>query len=473
MAPPVTTNEDPKAGEPVEEPVVEGGRSPDLDAAPEPPESPLAAALTPPTPTPGVIQPSAAPAAERKRRPESPAAWEGPIAVLWLTAPYAPLCATVVSVVAYLLLALPIDTQPAVPQVPIAAMTIGVVATAVLWVLVVLAGRPMTSAPSAQQRLYQELAHRYKNARDRLAQISPGNVQPSVEARNSLLYAQRALIGEENGPALRWAHAYGYVGVLRAIHRVEQEILVLEPREDLLGDIEHDELSLSRSTIDNRDILLGILASARTALNGLAGAVPGRIGPKDRATEAEARSKCANVRRSIELFRDDAREGLVRVRSQMQTWVIVLGWFTFLMFGLGVLAGAPPVYLMTAAALYLVGVGAAMTGRLRIGARQSSLSEDFGLGQVRLMATLLMSGLAAVGGVYLIALLPSLMPAQGTTISPVPALSTIFDLRTNTAALLYAALFGLLPETLTNALLRGADKLQSDLASSRPANTDR
>ena len=31
--------------------------------------------------------------------------------------------------------------------------------------------------------------------------------------------------------------------------------------EDLLGDIQYDELSLSRSTIDNRDILLGSLAS--------------------------------------------------------------------------------------------------------------------------------------------------------------------------------------------------------------------
>jgi hypothetical protein len=160
MAPPVTTNVDPKAGEPVEASVLEEGRSPDLDAAPEPPESPLAAALIPPTPSPGAIQPSAAAAPERKRRPESPAPWEGPIAVLWLTAPYAPLCATVVSVIAYFLLALPIDTQPAVPQVPIAALTVGVLATAVLWVLVVLVGRPMTSAPSAQQRLYQELAHR-------------------------------------------------------------------------------------------------------------------------------------------------------------------------------------------------------------------------------------------------------------------------------------------------------------------------
>jgi hypothetical protein len=108
----------------------------------------------------------------------------------------------------------------------------------VLWALAVLLGITMTSAPSAQPRLYLELAHRYKNVRDRLAQLTAGSsAQPSVEARNSLLYSNRVLIGEENGPALRWALAYGYVSVLRALHRAEQEIMIFEPREDLLGDI--------------------------------------------------------------------------------------------------------------------------------------------------------------------------------------------------------------------------------------------
>jgi len=120
-----------------------------------------------------------------------------------------------------------------------------------------------------------------------------------------------------------------------------------------------------------------------------------------------------------------------------------------------------------------VGMGACLAGRLRIGTRHTNSSEDFGLGQVRLLATLLMAGLAAVGGVYLVAALPQLLPAQGSTISPVPDLLTIFDLRTNTAALLYATIFGLLPQTLTDLILRGTDQLQDDLASSRPANSDR
>jgi len=283
------------------------------------------------------------------------------------------------------------------------------------------------------------------------------------------------LIGEENGPALRWAFAYGYVSVLRALHRAEQEIMIFEPREDLLGDIQYDELSLSRSTIDNRDILLGSLHSAKNALGPRAGgrSQPGLTAAKSRAIEAEARLKASTVRRAIDQFRDDCRDGVVRSRNQLLSWLLVLGWLTFAMFGLGVLTGAPPIHIMSAVALYLVGMGACLAGRLRIGTRHTNSSEDFGLGQVRLLATLLMAGLAAVGGVYLVAALPQLLPAQGSTISPVPDLLTIFDLRTNTAALLYATLFGLLPQTLTDLILRGTDQLQDDLASSRPANSDR
>ncbi len=391
---------------------------------------------------------------------------------LRLSAPLVPLIGALVAVGTYML-AMPIGSTPS-SDVPVRALVVGIVAGGAAWVAMILFGARLVAAPSAQPRLYLELAHRYKNARDRLAQLTPGTIQPSVEARNSLLYSQRVLIGEENGPALRWALAYGYVSVLRALHRAEQEILVLEPREDLLGDIAHDELALSRSSINNRDLLLADLAAARSAFSaGAAASVfHGRSLARERAVEAEARLKAETVRRAIDQFRDDARDGIVRSRNQLLTLVLVLGWLTFGMFGLVVLTGSAPMYLISVLGLFLVGVGAALGGRLRIGSRQRVIGEDFGLGQVRLLATLLMAGLAAVGGVYLVAAFPSLFPAQGAQINPVPALSTIFDLRTNTASLLYAAIAGLVPETLMNFILRGTDKLQSDLASSRPASTE-
>ncbi len=395
--------------------------------------------------------------------------------VLRLTAPLAPLCAAVASVLAYLLLSLPIESSPAVPQVPVGALAIGIAATGLLWVLVLMLGIPMTSAPSAQPRLYQELTHRYKNVRDRLGQLSAGPSQPSVEARNSLLFTNRALLGEENGPALRWALGFGYVNVLRAIHRVEQEILVLEPREDLLMDVGRDELSLSRSTIDNRDVLLTSLARVKTELSEQGPSAPsstGRRPAKVQPSETDARVKAVTARRALDQFRDDARDGIVRSRNQLLNLTFVLSSLTFGLFALSEMVGAPTIFLMSVAGLYLVGVGAACIGRLRIGTRHTSVSEDFGLHPARLLATLLMAGLIAVGGVFLVAALPSLLPAQAGG-NPIPALSAIFDLRSNTAALLYAAIFGVASETLTNLLFRGADRLQGDLLASRPANAER
>ena len=175
------------------------------------------------------------------------------------------------------------------------------------------------------------------------------------------------------------------------------------------------------------------------------------------------------VRNAINVFRDDARNGVIRARNQLLLVMLVVSTMTFVLLGVGEVIGVPTVYVMSVAALYLVGAIVRCFNRLRIEAKRSSAAEDFGLFQARLLATLLMSGLAAIGGVYLVAALPSLLPLEGVT-RAVPALSTIFDLTSNEAGVLYAAIFGLAPETLTNLLLQGADKLQGDLLASRPAN---
>jgi hypothetical protein len=178
-----------------------------------------------------------------------------------------------------------------------------------------------------------------------------------------------------------------------------------------------------------------------------------------------------SVRNAINVFRDDARNGVIRARNQLLVVMLVVSLATLALVGLAESIGVPTVYLTSAAALYLVGAIVGCFNRLRIEAKRSSAGEDFGLFQSRLLATLLMSGLAAIGGVYLVAALPSLIAVRDAAL-PVPRLSTIFDLTSNEASLLYAAIFGFAPETLTNLLLKGADKLQTDLLSSRPASAN-
>ena len=382
-----------------------------------------------------------------------------------LTGSLAPVLGQVVAVLVCPLLPARAGSLPDVPQVPAAALIVAVVVTIIVWVLEFFLMAPMMSSPKAQPRFYTELFYRYQRVRDRWDQLPPDEVPLDVQTQ--LDWARRALVGEDRGPSFRWALAYGYVSVLRAVHFAEEALILVERPERVLSDAVYDELSVGGSTIATRDALGRQIEDARS---GIAGADAPEGGPQSREKDRLAREKLRMVRSAIDGFRDDARDGVIRARNQLLIVMFVVSGLTFLLLGLAEASGVPVVCLTTVAALYLVGAVVGCFNRLRIEAKQSTAEEDFGLFQARLLAMILMSGLAAIGGVYLVAALPSLVTIQGVA-RPVPGLSTIFDLSSNNTILLYAAIFGLVPENLTKLLLGAADKLQSDLLTSGPAKS--
>jgi hypothetical protein len=415
-------------------------------------------------PSPAALAP---PAHSRDREsqdlPPLPGRWEGNFAALALTGYLAPVLGQVVAVLAYQVLPSQAGSSPAVPQVPVAALGIAAGVTIFVWLLEFLLVAPMMASPTALPRFYQELISRYQHVRDRWEILkSKADPAESKEAATQLDWGHRALTGADSRPALSWAMADGYVNVLRSVHSVEEALILVESPERVLSDAEYDVLSLTNSTIDTRGDLVEDIKAATADLAAA-------IQKADQAGDRQAREKLRTVRYAIHAFRDDAREGVIRARNQLLQLMFVVSALTFLLFGLAEIFGVPALCLITVAALYLVGAMVGCFNRLRIGAQQPSAEEDFGLYQARLMATLLMSGLAAVGGVYLMAALPALVPIEGVA-RTVPGLSTVFDLSSNTTSLLYAAVFGLVPENVTKLLAGTADKLQTDLLASRPAN---
>jgi len=394
--------------------------------------------------------------------------WEGGFSALVLTGSLAPVLGQVVAVLAYPLLPTRAGSSPAVPQSLPAALIIALAVTIIVWALEFFLMAPMMSSPKAQPRFYTELIYRYQQVCDRWTHV--GLKKVPVEVQTQLDWAHRALIGEDSGPSLRWALAYGYVSVLRAIHFAEEALILVELPERVLSDALYDELALGGSTIATRDALAKQIESARSGVATLAPVGDHQAREKIQETNREAREKLRVVRYAIDAFRDDARDGVVRARNQLLLAMFVVSALTFLLLGLAEASGVSVVALTTVAALYLVGAVVGCFNRLRIEAKQSSAEEDFGLFQARLLAMVLMSGLAAIGGVYLVAALPALVPIQGAT-RPVPELATIFDLSSNSSCLLYAAIFGLVPENLTKLLFGTADKLQADLLTSGPANS--
>ncbi len=404
----------------------------------------------------------------------------GYLGALWIIAPLMPGLAAVVTVGAYLFLPTAAGVEPATPAYPATALVAGLVATVVVWFGGAFLARALVSAPRAQLRLFAELLERTRSLRDRattLGPVSPGERAAAEEALTHVDYATDELEGSGAGPALRWAMASGYMSVLRALHRADEALIIVEPADAAVGDALHDALSLEGSAVGNRERLLDIVRigmhrlSPGSAASFMSAVTDAPAEDKDRINESQAREALREVRHAINEFRDDRHEGLIRARNRLVWTMLAVGVTTYLLLSLALVAGVPVKYIQTVAVLYLVGAIVGLFNRLRIEAGQSSAVEDFGLSQARLVVTPLVSGLAAVAGVYLIATLPALFPTAGNTVVVPPNLETVFDLTANPVSLVYAAIFGLAPSSLTSRLAMASARLEHDLQSTEAAGT--
>jgi hypothetical protein len=153
--------------------------------------------------------------------------------------------------------------------------------------------------------------------------------------------------------------------------------------------------------------------------------------------------------------------------------MILTGMTAYLFFPMAILTGASPQSIAAAAAFYLTGAMAGLINRLSDEAGIKAAVEDYGLSTARLLAAPLISGVAAIGGVVLVAVLPvassalNVLTPQAATTQPaeqsIPHLNDIFCLRMNVAGLVLAAVFGLTPNLLLNRLKKEAEKHVADL----------
>jgi hypothetical protein len=387
--------------------------------------------------------------------------------------------AAVVTVGTYLFLPTAAGVEPPTPEYPSTALVVGLLATAIVWFGGAIVGRALVSAPRAQLRLYAELLERTRSLRDRVTTVEPASPEErgaTEEARTHIYYATEELQGVGSGPALRWALASGYMSVLRSLHRADEALIIVEPTDAAVGDALHDALSLEGSAIGNRERLIDIVRIAMHRLSpGSAASFMAAVSDqpaddKERLNENQAREALREVRHALNEFRDDRHDGLIRARNRLVWTMLAVGVTTYLLLSLALVAGVPVKYIQSVAVLYLIGAIVGLFNRLRIEAGQSSAVEDFGLSQARLVVTPLVSGLAAVAGVYLIAALPVLLPNGSTPPATLPKLETVFDITTNPISLVYAAIFGLAPSQLTSRLMFASTRLEKDLQSTEAAS---
>jgi hypothetical protein len=407
---------------------------------------------------------------------------DGFVAGLAITVPFMPTVAAVVSVVLYLLLpgaaaatgSVPLDRAPTEPGVAIA---IGLAFAFLTWLVAGALARPLTSAESAQPRVYSELCQRLHLLRDRLppttalpAGVPLGAHQEMVDLLNAVGVE---LASPRSGPALRWAIGHGYTTLLRELHRAAEILILLEPTDEVIGDALDDDLSLEDSTIDGRDRLRTMLRAAVSHLSsGAANAfLPAAAGATSATlTDMEARQAAREVHHAVKKFRDDRRDGLVGARYNLIWAMLAVALPVYLLLGLAMLVGVPRIIVVTASTFFLVGAIVGLFQRLDSQAKRDTAGEDFGLYQARLVSVPLHSGVAAVAGVVLVTAVPALA-AAGSASGLAAQLGTAFDLTKAPLGLLVAAIFGLTPALLTTNLDKQGNKLLSDLTASGPATT--
>jgi hypothetical protein len=242
-----------------------------------------------------------------------------------------------------------------------------------------------------------------------------------------------------------------------------------------------------------KDFTLTVKPPAATAVP--AGAVATPAGHAGGITDPTtlARAVLRTVRRAINEFRDERWNALVVARNRLAGTMIFTGLTAYVLLAIAIIKEATNDAIVAASAFYLVGAVTGLLSRLYGEARTDAAVEDYGLSAMRLLSTPLVSGLVAIAGVVLVAMLPlatsvftpptntppaalqqpAAAPSSIAPTPPVPTMDNIFDLNKNLLGLLVAAVFGLTPGLLFNRLQQQAETYKADLKTSEATQPPR
>lgn len=383
------------------------------------------------------------------------------LASITFTAPLIPSFAATITVVLFLL-----------GRSSSHALVYGAGATLLMWCLMVILARNVVSADHANTNVYYQLRERHDGLKVHLTTLKARHTGETAYeeaiAHNATVVAALDQKADQRRPqaGLQWVTATGYIALWNRIHRAEEALIQIEPREAVIGRACYDRGRLRGSTIPDRDDLLLQLEDARRALEhvGKPTAAGGQAqGSSGVLSEPDARATLRSISHVVNTFRDDRWEGLVRARNQLNDVGLFTGIVAFVFLSIMlVTAKVTPANILAATVFYLVGTITGLFSRLMADSSRQVAIEDYGLNFARLIHTPLFSGLAAIGGVVLLALLPISIAGEAPMVSG----AAIFDLGQNWFGLVTAAVFGLTPRLLIDGLQGRAEQYKKDLIKS-------
>jgi hypothetical protein len=268
----------------------------------------------------------------------------------------------------------------------------------------------------------------------------------------------------------KWILGTGFVELWQRLHAADAALYGQRPLPLQLSYASHDSMRLSGCAMANGGALKERLDLAITTLDKIY-----RRG----VTEADgveidlATQTLIGIRKKVDSDRDQSRAGLARTRVHLIWAGLMTAAVTYTLLALAILDDVPSYQIVAGAAFFLVGAVAGLIWQLRhSGSTVRSGEDDFGLDAARLVYGPVLSGLAGVGGVLVVAMLyPALnvvpdTSGAGDVRRAIPAIGNIFNLNANRFGLLVAAVFGLTPDLLINRLQGQADRFRTQLEAS-------
>ncbi|HEY6407137.1 MAG TPA: hypothetical protein VIY29_06705, partial [Ktedonobacteraceae bacterium] len=299
------------------------------------------------------------------------------------------------------------------------------------------------------------------------------------------------------GKGLPWIMGVGYLKAWNFVHRAEEAMLDIAPREFVIREALHDESAIDGSKIAPNDYILSNMKIAINVLSPTAAVYlkslpvqdrttpsvntqlsnpPGQGKPPDQldpVVEIEARNALRDARQTLDEFRATIWDGLVRLRNLLVGTALGTGLLTYLLLCVTISVGVRVESMKAAIIFYLVGAIVGLFSRLYTESQSDSAIDDYGLTIARIAVIPVISGLAAVAGVLVVAVLSlNLLGAPGAnhTTNVLPRLQDVYDLVQNQQGIVLAAIFGLTPNLLINILQQKADDAKTQLKNSSAPN---
>jgi hypothetical protein len=329
------------------------------------------------------------------------------------------------------------------------SLVLGAAVALIIWAAAAAVYARLSEPSTVDQSARAELSARVDALKAALHHYGRGAVSPGsdLESRSDLgvreAGAHPEIIGvEEAGSDLAVREARAHLEAIDAelskvpwhiafssvhvrLRKAEEALILLQPREFVVGGALQDEVALITSGIATRGLWQAKLSLALRALNPSAACylVSGAAADATTVEPAEtsslgedrmARAVLRLVRSTVHTAQDQQRNELVQTRQKLTAAATMLQLCVYALFVIGVTYGVSNTDVFAIGAQFLLGtIAAVLVYLFRVSSSSKALAAGTGLERARLLASAVVGGVVGVAGVAVFAVVVATLGLAG------------------------------------------------------------